>query len=112
MTMPTPEQAAKRVSRIVEASRAMLADPSNMDVRRDYLRATFNHDWTAASIVALADGTTVVPQEPGSARQLRDEPPPVAGTEGETTSQSQPYGDGASIAPSSPQPQHSDGEGE
>lgn len=55
MTTPTPEQARRRAERIVERARAVLADPNNMDVRRDYMRAVFNIDWTAAAIVALAD---------------------------------------------------------
>ncbi|MGA0604929.1 hypothetical protein ACO2Q0_02930 [Phenylobacterium sp. VNQ135] len=54
MTMPTPEQAARKAVRIVEVARAMLVDPNNMEKRRTYMQATFNIDWTAAAIVSLA----------------------------------------------------------
>lgn len=55
MTMPKPERIERAANRIVEHARAIVADPDNMDVRRDYVRATFNLDWTAAAIVLLAD---------------------------------------------------------
>lgn len=55
MTTPTPEQAARRAPRVVEIARAFVADPSNDEKRLAYLNATFNLDWTAAVVVALAD---------------------------------------------------------
>lgn len=55
MTMPTPEQAARRVDRLVEIARAFADDPDNSERRFAYVKATFNLDWTAATIVALAD---------------------------------------------------------
>ena len=55
MTTPTPEQAARRAGRIVEVARAFVADPNDDEKRLAYLKATFNLDWTAAVIVALAD---------------------------------------------------------
>ncbi len=54
MTMPTPAQLERTAERIVAAALAMRADPDNMDRRRDYMRATFNHDFTAAAIAHLA----------------------------------------------------------
>lgn len=55
MTMPKPEQARLRADRVLEAARALVAEPDNMEKRQAYVRATFNVDWTAAAIVALAD---------------------------------------------------------
>jgi len=55
VTTPTPEQAARRAGRIVEVARAFVADPNDDEKRLAYLKATFNLDWTAAVIVALAD---------------------------------------------------------
>lgn len=46
----------RRIDRIVEAARAMVADPNNLEVRGQYVRATFNHDWTASVIAELAKG--------------------------------------------------------
>lgn len=47
--------ADRRADRIVSAARALTATPDDMTVRTDYVKATFNHDETAAGIVALAD---------------------------------------------------------
>lgn len=55
MTMPKPEQIERAAERIVERARAMVAEPESMEARRDYMRATFNLDWTAAAIVWLAN---------------------------------------------------------
>lgn len=54
MTMPPAIMPQKRIDHVVAAARAVVADPENMDTRRDYMRAVFNIDWTAAVIVALA----------------------------------------------------------
>lgn len=57
--MPTPEQARKHGQRLLEAARAVVAEPNDMERRTDYLRAVFNLDWTAAAIVCLADHAEV-----------------------------------------------------
>lgn len=54
MTMPRPEHVERHAERLLRAAKAMVAEPENMDVRHDYVRAAFNHDWTAAAIVWLA----------------------------------------------------------
>jgi hypothetical protein len=54
--MPTPQQAERKAVNIVAAARALVTDPNNEKVRREYMHATFNLDWTAAAIVALAEG--------------------------------------------------------
>ena len=46
---------ARRTETIVAAARAMVADANDLSLRGRYVRATFNHDWTAEVIVALAD---------------------------------------------------------
>lgn len=50
----TPEQLDRKADHLLDLARAMGADPNNIEVRRAYLRATFNLDWTAAAIVHLA----------------------------------------------------------
>jgi len=50
----SPEALARLTARIVAAARAMASDPNDMETRANFVRATFNHDWTAAVIVALA----------------------------------------------------------
>lgn len=45
----------RRTETIVAAARAMIADANNMSARTQYVKATFNHDWTASVIVALAE---------------------------------------------------------
>jgi len=82
VTTPTPEQAARHAERIVEAARTMLADPDNMEKRRNYMQRVFNIDWAAAAIVALADGPTTLRLATGNHapasgdRALEDHPPP------------------------------------
>lgn len=56
MTMPTPQQAEKKAVNVVAAARALVADPDNLKLRSEYMHTVFNIDWTAAAIVALADG--------------------------------------------------------
>lgn len=51
----TPEQLQRRADRTVATARAFLADPNDMELRRAFMMTTFNHDLTAAAIVALAD---------------------------------------------------------
>jgi hypothetical protein len=62
MTMPTQAQAEKHAAKLLTVARRMVAEPNDFDVRRDYMRACFNHDWTAAAIIAIAEGRTF--QEP------------------------------------------------
>lgn len=55
MTMPTPEKIDAYAERLLARARALVDDPEDETKRREYLRATFNLDWTAAAIVHLAD---------------------------------------------------------
>jgi len=49
-------QALALAHRIVEAARALVADPNNMDIRRAYMSRVFNLDRAAAAWIALAEG--------------------------------------------------------
>lgn len=50
-----PEHIQRHADRLLERARTFADDPNDMDKRVAYMRAAFNHDWTAAAIVALAD---------------------------------------------------------
>lgn len=52
---PTKDQAHRTAARIISTSRAMVLQPDDMAARTAFVRATFNHDLTAAGIVLLAD---------------------------------------------------------
>ena len=67
MTVPTkPEHSLRYAYRLVARAYAVTQDPENMEKRRAFAHATFNIDWTAAAIVALAhmEPLTEPPTEP------------------------------------------------
>lgn len=63
MTMPKPDQVERHAARILAAASRMVADPNDLEVRRDYIHATFNLDFTAAAIVLLGRLATPTEQE-------------------------------------------------
>lgn len=54
MTMPTPEKIDAYAERLLDRAKALVDDPEDEAKRREYMRAAFNLDWTAAAIVHLA----------------------------------------------------------
>lgn len=57
---------AASVARIVQAAQELVRLPNDMDVRTAFVRATFNHDRTAAVIAALAEQAAGAPKEPNA----------------------------------------------